>query len=71
MDLKKSKQASLENKRGTYFIIGFIISCSLVLISFERTSHADLKSELAASNNPDIDVELIQIIPRDEPKPSE
>lgn len=70
MDLKKTKQASLENKRLTYFIIGFLISCSLVLISFEWTSHADIKSELAASDNLVIDVEIIQLIPRDEPEPS-
>jgi len=69
MDLKKSKQASLENKRGIYFIIGFLISCSLILISFEWTSDVDLKSELAASDYLDIDVEIMQIIPRDEHKP--
>ncbi len=55
MDLKKSKQASLENMRGTYFIIGLIISCSLILISFEWTTITDLKSGFESIENLEID----------------
>ena len=66
---KKSKQASLENKKGTYFIIGLIVSFSLILISFEWTSTVDIESDLAAVKVLDIDVEIIQLIRRDEPKP--
>jgi len=69
MDLKKSNRASLENKRGTYFIIGLIVSCSLILISFEWTTPLDLKSDLASNEELEFEVELIQITRRDEPKP--
>lgn len=69
MDLKKSKQASLEHKRGTYFIIGLLISCSLILISFEWTSSVDIKKDLAATQDLEFEVDLIQFTRRDEPKP--
>ena len=69
MDLKKSKQASLENRRGTYFIIGLIVSCSLILISFEWTTLIDLKSEFDAIEDLGIDIELMQVTRREEPKP--
>ncbi len=69
MDLKKSKQASLENKRGTYFIVGLLISCSLILISFEWTRPVDLEADLARLEDRPIDIEIIQITRREEPKP--
>jgi protein TonB len=69
MDLKKSKQASLENKRGTYFILGVIISCSIVLISFEWTTSVDIESDLTAIEDIGIDIGIIQVTRREEPKP--
>lgn len=69
MDLKKTKQASLENKRGTYFIVGLLISCSLILISFEWTRPVDLEKDLAALDDRGIDIEIIQAIRREAPKP--
>jgi protein TonB len=38
MENKKYKSANLENKRGTFLQVGFIITLSLVLIAFEWTS---------------------------------
>jgi protein TonB len=38
MDLKKSHKANLERKQGGRFILGLIISLSLILISFEWTT---------------------------------
>lgn len=69
MDLKKSKQASLENKRGTYFIIGLIVSCSLILISFEWTTTVDIKADLATNEALEFEIDLIQVTRRNEPEP--
>ncbi len=38
MELKKSKKASLENKRGLFFRISFVIILSAVLLAFEWKS---------------------------------
>lgn len=69
MDLKKSKQASLENKRGIYFIIGLIVSCSLILISFEWRTTVDIKTDLASKETLEYEMDLIQVTRRDEPRP--
>ncbi|MEA3480076.1 MAG: TonB family protein [Bacteroidota bacterium] len=69
MDLKKSNQANLEHKRISNFIIGLIVTFSLILISFEWTSPLDRNYELALANNIEIDIEVMEAIPREEPKP--
>ena len=69
MDLKKSNRASLENKRSTNFFIGLIISCSLILISFEWTRPLDHNPHLALANNIEIDIEIMEVIPREESQP--
>lgn len=69
MDLKKSYRASLENRRSTNFIIGLAVTCSLILISFEWTSTLEHNTEQALANNIEIDIEVIQAIPREEPRP--
>lgn len=69
MDLKKSYQANLERKRTSNFIIGLIVTFSLILISFEWTSPVDQNYELALANNIEIDIEVMEAIPREEPKP--
>ena len=69
MDLKKSNRANLENKRSTNFFIGLVISCSLILISFEWTRPLDHNPELALANNMEIDINIIEAVPRQESKP--
>ena len=69
MDLKKSNRANLEHKRITNFIIGLIVAFSLVLISFEWTTPVDLNYDLAMANEIDIDIEVMEAIPREKPKP--
>jgi len=69
MDLKKSNRASLENKRITNFFIGIVVTCSLILISFEWTTPVEYDTEQALANNIEIDIEIMEAIPREEPKP--
>ncbi|MCP4313898.1 MAG: energy transducer TonB [Bacteroidetes bacterium] len=69
MKPKKTEKASLENKRGTNFIIGLIVTLSLILISFEWNSTVDVESDLSRSVEIDITEEIIDIIPREKPKP--
>lgn len=69
MDLKKSNRANLENKRTGHFIIGLIVTCSLILISFEWTSPLNHGTEQALANNIEIDIEVMEAIKREEPKP--
>ena len=42
METKKSKKASLEGHSGTFFLVGLIISISLVLFAFEYKSYSSL-----------------------------
>ncbi len=69
MNLKKTDQANLENKRSTNFIIGIIVALSLVLISFEWTSSSSKIHEIKTVKEIDFESEMIQITRRDEPKP--
>ncbi len=69
MDLKKSYQANLENRRITNLIVGIIVSFSLILISFEWTSPIDQNDALALANEIEIDIEVMEAIPREKPKP--
>ncbi len=71
MDLKKSNRASLENKRIINFFIGIVVTCSLILISFEWTTPIEYDSEQALAKNIEIDIEIMEAIPREEPKPKE
>lgn len=69
MDLKKSIRANLEYKRKTNFIIGLIVAFSLVLISFEWTTPLDLNNDFAMANEIQIDIEVMEAIPREQAKP--
>lgn len=39
MDIKKSSNASLENKKSIYILMGFIVALSLIFIALEWTKH--------------------------------
>lgn len=66
---KKSSKASLENKRSINFIIGLIVSLSLILISFEWTHSVDIEGDLKQAGEIDITDFIIEVIPREEPRP--
>ena len=35
MEAKKTKQAKLENKRGVFLSLGFLVALSFILVAFE------------------------------------
>jgi protein TonB len=39
MEIKKSADANLENKKGVYFLIGLLMSLGVVLLAFEYTQY--------------------------------
>ena len=39
MQVKKSADANLENKKGVYFLIGLLLSLGVVLVAFEWTQY--------------------------------
>lgn len=69
MKAKKSNKASLENKRTVHFIMGLLISLSLILISFEWTRSIDIRSDVERAVQIDYDEQIIDVIPREEEAP--
>jgi protein TonB len=69
MEAKKSNRANLEKRKSAHFILGLIISLSLILISFEWTTMTIKLSDVynATEISPD-DIELPPLL-RDDPKP--
>ena len=41
MELKKTSKADLNNKRGTFFVLGLVVSLSLLFVCLEYTSSED------------------------------
>jgi len=69
MELKKSKKADLENKRGLFLQIGMFVALAVVLYAFnytEKVSKADSLGQVSAS---DINEEMIPITRQEEIKP--
>ena len=48
MELKKSPQADLENKKGLYGSLGLVLALAIVLVAFEWKSYDNEKIEVAA-----------------------
>lgn len=69
METKKAPQANLENKRTTNFILGMIVTFSIILVSFEWTTPLNKKAVLSIAKDIDFHVEEMMPIPRDEHKP--
>ena len=69
MDLKKSNRANLEKKQGARFILGLIITLSILLISFEWTTTSPELSDINSARDIEFDMDIMERIPRDEPKP--
>lgn len=69
MELKKSKKADLENKRGLFLNIGMFVALGIVLFAFtytERVTKAESLGQVAAS---EINEEMIPITRQEEAKP--
>ena len=39
MEVKKSKRAAIENQRGTWLLMGFVVVLAFMFVTFEWTQH--------------------------------
>jgi len=69
MKLKKTNQANLEKRKGTFFQLGLVIVLSLVLIAFEWTSTGLSKNEFDIGASDDVEEEIIPITRQEQPEP--
>lgn len=71
MEIKKSEQASLENKRLFFVEIGFIFALGVVLLAFEWSTRDKKVSTLDAGPQAIIEEEMIPITQETPPPPPE
>lgn len=69
MELKKAKKADLEEKRGTFFLIGLVIALGFTLILFEWSSKPAKAETLGVVDFGEIEDELIPPTREKEIKP--
>lgn len=69
MELKKSKKADLEKKKGMYITVGMVVALSIVLVAFEWTKGEKKDDGSDAVAEIQFEDEMMQITRREEPKP--
>lgn len=69
MEQKKSHKANLEKRRAANFVVGLLISLSIILISFEWTNMAPGLSDVNQAREILFENEMMEITRRDETKP--
>ncbi len=66
MEIKKTKEADLENKKGMYLQLGLVIVLSIILIAFEWTSRPPKEDDSAMVKNIQVEDEMMQVTRREE-----
>jgi len=69
MELKKSKKASLEDKRGIFLQIGLVVVLGITLAAFEWSSKPNMENTLGELADMDLEEEIIPITRQQEVKP--
>jgi protein TonB len=73
MELKKSKAADLENKKGIFLQVGLVVALSIILIGFEWTTSPKLDDDSEMVKEIAFEDEMIvtrrQEPPKEQPKP--
>ena len=73
MELKKSKRADLENKKGIFIQVGLVVALSVILIAFEWTSKPAVEDDTEMVQQIEFEDEMIvtrrQEPPKEQPKP--
>lgn len=69
MELKKSKSADLEKRKGMFIEIGLVVALSLVLVAFEWTKGEKEIDDSEIVQEIQFEDEMMQITRREEPKP--
>lgn len=68
MELKKNPKVDLQNRKGIYLEIGFILSLVLCIVAFS-VGQSKKTIEIIETSGPELDVELIEVTKTEEPKP--
>lgn len=69
MELKKSKTADLEKRKGMFLQIGLVVTLAIVLVAFEWTKGEDKGFDDNVVSEIEFEDEMMQITRREEPKP--
>ncbi len=69
MELKKSKKADLEKRKGLFLEVGLVVALSLILVAFEWTKGEGNEDNSDAIQEVQFEDEMMQITRREEPKP--
>jgi len=69
MELKKSKKADLEKKKGMFLEVGLVVALSVILVAFEWTKGEGNDDNSDAIQEVQFEDEMMQITRREEPKP--
>lgn len=66
MEIKKSKEADLEKKKGMYLQLGLVLVLSIILIAFEWTSRPPKEDDSQMVKNIQVEDEMMQVTRREE-----
>jgi len=69
MELKKSKKANLESKKGIFLQIGLVVVLGIILVAFEWSSRPNMESSLGELADMDLEEEIIPITRQQDVKP--
>lgn len=69
MELKKSKKADLERKKGIFLQIGLVVVLGVILAAFEWSSRPNMESSLGELADMDLEEEIIPITRQQDVKP--
>lgn len=69
MELKKSKKADLESRRGIFLQIGFVVVLGIMLAAFEWSTKPNMENTLGNLADMDLEEEIIPITRQQEVKP--
>jgi protein TonB len=69
MELKKSKKADLENKKGIFLQIGLVVVLGIILAAFEWSSKPNMESSLGELADMNLEEEIIPITRQQDVKP--
>ena len=69
MELKKSKAADLEKRKGMFSTIGLVVTLAIVLVAFEWTKGEDKGIDENVVSEIEFEDDMMQITRREEPKP--
>ncbi|MGL4411573.1 MAG: energy transducer TonB [Bacteroidales bacterium] len=69
MEIKKSPQADLENKRLVYLLLGYVFVLAAIFVGFEWTTSDVKKADLAGVSDAFFEEEIIPITRQETPPP--